>query len=610
MSKKLSNLFSKVKRFWALLTFHELVKMPKQIKKEFAIFSVTLIGTTFLIDLIGPSIKFANYFIANGNNSYAFIFFCVYIFTKTFEYIKKTFIENKWQTLNMHIDDYINGTVIKMSNIVRGKVYSKKANGNMVVMENPEIIFQMHKYIQHIWNFWKELPIIIYSIFISFVLFAITLILEPNTSSTSYAFVIFILFVICTIFYCHYTYKKVATANKYRPKRQECEKIGEKYIDALRNIEPISDEEFEYRAKLYLDNLSDKNTNNKEMYSDYNVIDTKKAFIFGIFMLIILIIETSLSGGTENFSNDVMVEVLAISAIYTSLLEKVDLILKNIENIFNTYHELEGYSIDVFNIFETYDSIANVKFNTTDVDKVTVNPMIAEYPKKESAYRLSVDFAFTLKKGCCYLFFGPTGCGKSTLIHYICGKLLQNPSPISYGMNNVRGYLASLLHETNGRLGTEFVLNEIIFNSNPETADKEKLLEIIKGLNLYANILNNLGLSGENEENDIKVISYMASTSINDYSAGQKQRLAIAKLLYNLEPKHQIIAFDEATNALDSETTIKVLKFIKEYCMRDKLRILIFASHQISEMMTIIDEAYTFDQSNAPTSTLVKVEHS
>lgn len=605
----MSKLYDFFKSFKTLLNPHPVVLMPEEIKKPQTIYIVATIFSTGVLDLISMAVKGSTFAIAHGWNYLAFILLIAYYLRQCFNYTNKTVLEEQWQNIYAKSDDYINSNIIRVSNAVRGKVYSKTSNGSMEVMQNSEIIFQMHAYIRIIWDFWKTLPVTISSTITLLFLSGSMLYLEwIDTASGQTTSILFVLLLMCIIFYIFIARKKIKVHDKYRQEYQLLKKKSEKIKDTLKNIEPICTEEFEYRAQNFLDVLAKIHAIEKEMFTRFNKLTTYRAIAVAFFMCTILCIKVFSSGGISAISDTLIAEIIAIGAIYEAVLEKLDVILKNIEFIINSYKDLKTYSPDFKNILETYNQVANVKFETADVEEVTVNPMQAEYPKKESAYKLIVDFLFKLKKGYCYLFFGPTGCGKSTLIHIICGKLILKHSPISYGVSSIRGYLASLLHETNGKLGTEFVLNEIIFSNNQEDVCKEKLLEILRGLNLYENIKTNLGIHEDNEETERKVIHYLASTNIEEYSAGQKQRLAIAKLLYNLKTTHQIIAFDEATNALDSETTIKVLHFIKNYCMRDTPRILIFASHQIAEMMTIIDEAYTFDQTDSPTSRLVRVK--
>jgi len=140
------------------------------------------------------------------------------------------------------------------------------------------------------------------------------------------------------------------------------------------------------------------------------------------------------------------------------------------------------------------------------------------------------------------------------------------------------GYINTVMHQTDGKLGCNSVLSELVFD---EEVDAEKLIFILRGLHLYEEIA----------EKDENVIRYLDTSKINDYSTGQKQRLAIARLLYNLDDTMQIIGFDEATNALNDAITMKTLKFIKEYCP-DK--VLLIATHQVEIGESIATKKFEF----------------
>ncbi len=153
------------------------------------------------------------------------------------------------------------------------------------------------------------------------------------------------------------------------------------------------------------------------------------------------------------------------------------------------------------------------------------------------------------------------------------------------------------MHESNGKLGSNRVLEELIFNQDLNTLNYNKMIEILKGTNIYYDILRNLGL--KTPDNKL-VLDYLENTYIDQYSSGQKQRLAIVKVLYNLNSEHKIVVFDEATNALDDDTAKSVLSFMADYCQRDSLRIVFFVTHQIEITKEITDGSITFEQKNFP----------
>ena len=157
-----------------------------------------------------------------------------------------------------------------------------------------------------------------------------------------------------------------------------------------------------------------------------------------------------------------------------------------------------------------------------------------------------------------------------------------------YYKRKKNGTVNTLMHQTDGKLGSGNVLSEITFD---EELDEDKLFNILKGLHLYEEIISK----------DTDVLRYLKNSSIGDYSTGQKQRLAITRLLYNMDDTIQIIGFDEATNALNDAITLQTLNFIKEYC---KDKILLIATHQVDMGKTVANKKFEF----VPNGTYYKIK--
>ena len=270
---------------------------------------------------------------------------------------------------------------------------------------------------------------------------------------------------------------------------------------------------------------------------------------------------------------------------------KIASILDNFENIRNTIADVEKVKSDIDNIMQVYEFEKDTKFEgNVAISKITVEPFEFSYPGNMTLYTLRNVAPFSLEHGKAYLVHGHTGCGKSTFMHLLIGKIKMNKTPISYGSTS-EAYLSSIMHESNGRLGANPVLQELIFSSDISQLDTQRMLNILHGTHVYEDIMRNLGITLPDDE---KVLKRLNESTIDQYSSGQKQRLSIVKVLYNLDKSHQIVVFDEATNALDDSTALSVLKFMANFCQEDRKRIVLFVSHQVDLTSTITQGNITF----------------
>ena len=65
------------------------------------------------------------------------------------------------------------------------------------------------------------------------------------------------------------------------------------------------------------------------------------------------------------------------------------------------------------------------------------------------------------------------------------------------------------------------------------------------------------------------------------------------------------MVFDEATNALDDNTAISVLKFMIDFCQNDMERLVLFVSHQVDLTKQITDGSITFVSNTFPVFDIV-----
>ena len=160
---------------------------------------------------------------------------------------------------------------------------------------------------------------------------------------------------------------------------------------------------------------------------------------------------------------------------------------------------------------------------------------------------------------------GASGSGKSTLLNIL--GILDNYDTGDYYLNNV---LIKNLSETkaseyrNRMIG--FIFQSFNLISFKDAVENVALPLFYQGVNRKKR--NQLAL----EYLDKLGLKEWAHHMPNELSGGQKQRVAIARALIS---KPQIILADEPTGALDSKTSVEVMRILKELHDNEGLTIII-----------------------------------
>ncbi|MDB4189525.1 ABC transporter ATP-binding protein/permease, partial [Candidatus Pelagibacter sp.] len=176
---------------------------------------------------------------------------------------------------------------------------------------------------------------------------------------------------------------------------------------------------------------------------------------------------------------------------------------------------------------------------------------------------------FEIKKGEFIGITGKTGSGKSTLFLILMGLLKSEGGVVShYGQNinkDIRiwkkklGYVSQNIFLLNGSLKKNILLN--FDSSDDENCNYETLNQCMEIAELKPKIDS---------------LQYGLDTHIgingSKLSGGEKQRLAIARVLYR-DP--EIILMDESTNALDEKTEDKILNNLRSETLNKKTILII-----------------------------------
>lgn len=588
---KQTSFVSSLRNFFPKLKF-DILKQPHSIKALKTKIIVVSIIATLILDAMSFSLKGAEVAMNYGMIPLAMIMLIMYFSQRVLETSYATYAD-----LQNDVFNQINSTetiqiIMEVCNTTRSKVF-KQEDGKETLMENAEIIQKSKWYLSAVWEFWWSLPYTISDCIILTGMIIAMIIVEINDSDIKQTLFIMSLLIICIIVYFILGKKRINLKKDYRKLTKEADSKQEVLFNEIKNIDFISKRDFYYHAQQFRNHVIVSTELNKNERLKLNSCFIQRSFIASGFMIAILLFKVFTSA---NLDLSVILNVVAVSSVYSTILAKIGNILSRFELLADKVIDINTLYTDFKTIYDVYTEENAKQFSEIDVDSIDVNEFYAtQDPKKR--YLLKNATTFQLNKGDFVLVQGPTGCGKSTLLMLLTGKLRIHNNPIVFS-NGESGYLSSIAYQTDKSMANGFVINELILSDNPEEANVSKLFNILRGLCLYPELLrmaksdNNINLA--NLSDNEKVLELLKIRKIRQFSSGQQQRLALAKLLYTMDNKHQVIALDEAFNRLDDLTAEKCIQFVYEYTQKDTPRIVLLATHQVELVRQICNKEISF----------------
>jgi len=187
-----------------------------------------------------------------------------------------------------------------------------------------------------------------------------------------------------------------------------------------------------------------------------------------------------------------------------------------------------------------------------------------------------------VRKGEVLGLLGPNGAGKSTLIKILCtlilpteGNAYVNGYDVVKEGQNAReslGFITtderSFYWRLSGRENLQFFAT---LHNLPQTIVKAKVEEIL----------------------DVVHLKNRADEPFLNYSAGMKQRMAIARGLLN-DPT--VLFMDEPTRSLDPGAAKNLRDFIKEHIVGERGKTVFISTHQLDEAEQLCDRVAILDE--------------
>ncbi len=211
------------------------------------------------------------------------------------------------------------------------------------------------------------------------------------------------------------------------------------------------------------------------------------------------------------------------------------------------------------NPYEQMPKFIKVERNHLLKPIIQVRDISQTYGKKQKKV-IFENVNFDLFENECVAFLGPNGAGKTTMISIILGINKVQKGKINYLYEYKSKPYEELsvqfqdLHFPNSLTPNDLVKFSLNFSNKKINEEELKMAYEVFGIDEFANI------------------------KMHKLSGGQQQRVNV---LISLLTKPRILFLDEFTTGLDIAIKSKIQAYIREYCIRNKIT-LVLISHDIN----------------------------
>lgn len=313
-------------------------------------------------------------------------------------------------------------------------------------------------------------------------------------------------------------------------------------------------------------------------------------FVVEAFMISFLIGFTLLFIQLEPNNSQNLTSVLGIFALASiRLLPATGNLISGINVIRTNVHALDKLFLDLKEleadrqISGNYPKLSdrNHKNPISFKNKIDLENLIYRYPNAKKDALKEIDL--TIEKGQSIGLIGKSGSGKTTLVDVILGLFLPQSGDIKVDgvsiYDNLRGWQDQLGYVPQSIFLTDDTLERnIAFGIPDEEIDRNRLRQAIEMAQLSEVV--------EQLPNGVNTMVGERGVLL---SGGQRQRVGIARVLYH---QREILVFDEATAALDTETEKLVTEATKALA---GTKTIIIIAHRLSTIEHC-DRIYQLEQ--------------
>ncbi|MBQ8300152.1 MAG: ATP-binding cassette domain-containing protein [Clostridia bacterium] len=541
------------------------LQMPRELLKEFIILTLINLAFGLMMDAGSFLLQFSKNAMIEGHVVLSLVLISLHYVKFPLENFTRTFVEEREDIFREHKDIFLTKNAADVLLRVKGKVqHRNELQGFDEKMPSSKILKTCHEFLANTWEirtFFLRNGIDIVSAVIMFIG-----LLAVSTLEVEHTGIFIILVIVSSIFELLFCNIRLKTRNTYRNQQRKARMITEEARQNIMLLEPISNEHALFITNNYVDASKKSFLLQRTVQRRINLIRTVSNLATSFFTLSLLALKIW-EVGFANVNLETLVSAISLVTIYSQFTRRISGFIYIGDNWREIKEERLVYENDFDNIFAVYEKqTENDDLEVTRLSRLSLPAFRVTYASTNGnqPFELISSDIISMKPGDFAVLTGTTGSGKSTLIKMLTSNLHFDGFALNIEKEK-EGNTKSILHQDKTMLGSNSILKEITLGK--ADYDREKLLQILCGLHLYQEI---------SEKTD-DVFAFLDNSGTDQYSSGQVQRLSLARTLMNLDDTVQIVAFDEATNNLNDEIGLQVLRFIKEMCT-DK--VVLFATHQ------------------------------
>lgn len=559
----------------------ELLEVPTDIKRMGTKVELMDFGMSIISLIFAFMLKITNMMI-----EYKFIVFGIVLFMlyRGQDVINEAFY--LWESSENKKFDLIfeNEIVLRGSRIIgktANKVLKFDSNSKLyTTMSNESVLNTIKQYLQNLWKL--KIQTFFDFLEIMSVLVMLFIAIATNTTISQSVFVPLVLG-FCVISFFSVTYITLSTEQYYQRYKKYNNEQSVIVNDLLR-VPTIVEKDMEMRIGKFQKSIAEKNQNVKSYHKKINL---SRIFISAtqVFAQYGVIIGYLIGVDWNTINIGTISEITATLIIVETALNKI----QKIAVIMNNHNErviiMNKEEQDMELILKVYHEEKRKK--TYKIENLRIKPFAIRYleeSENDKPFTLTSKDEINIKDGEIVILYGPSGSGKSTFMKILTERIRVEKS------TDIPSTSRFLFYDEKLKFGSLKIFDELFCCSeNPDLVKMQKILE-------------NLHLWSEIKANCFEVWKWMKQKQFDQsLSNGQKQRMILAKMLYWLDAKIDVLVLDECTSGLDdkSETDSadaeRILEYIVRFANSDKKRIVIISTHQnIDGFKKNLENEYSF----------------